>query len=170
MRIPAGGFAASVDARGRGFTLIEVMMVVLIMGIVMAAGIPSIVSAVRKEGMRKAVSDVVAACEKARAQAIMSGQTAQLHFRPQEGTISVSGGGGGFSGKLPENVAFEMLDINLVEYYGAEEASVRFFPDGRCDEMVAILLSDKGERRAVALEITTSLPAVYDDPRQLLSQ
>ena len=169
MKLPAVGVAATANLRRRGFTLIELMMVVLIMGIVMAAGIPSLMSSARKEGMRKAVSDVVMACEKARANAIISGTTTEVHFRPQDGTVSVKGGSG-FSEKLPENIAFEMLDINLAEYYAAEDAAVRFFPDGRCDEMVAVLLSDKGERRAISLEITTSLATVYDDPRKLLSR
>ena len=31
-----------------------------------------------------------------------------------------------------------------------------------------ILVSDKGDRRAVTLEITTGLPTMYDDPRELL--
>jgi hypothetical protein len=74
----------------------------------------------------------------------------------------------GFSAKLPESVAFEMLDVNLMEFNAAEDAKVQFFPDGRCDEMTVILVSDKGERRAVTLEITTSLATMYNDPRELL--
>jgi prepilin-type N-terminal cleavage/methylation domain-containing protein len=183
------GFERGVwDSGRRAFTLIEIMMVVAIIGIVMAAGIPSLYSAMRKEGMRKAVSDVVSACEKARAQAIMSGTTAEVHFRPQEGTISVGAASAaadsnagdvgdnpaptrssaGFSAKLPDNVAFEMLDVNMMEFNAAEEASVKFYPNGTCDELVVVLVSDKNERSAVTLEITTGLTSVYDDPRKLL--
>ena len=78
----------SVRAQGvrrEAFTLIEIMVVVAIMGIVLAAGIPSIYNGMRKEGIRKAVSDVMEACEKARAQAIMTGRTSEVHFRRKTG-------------------------------------------------------------------------------------
>ena len=42
----------------RGFTLLEIMVVVAIMGLIMAMGVPSILSALKKDGMRKAVSDL----------------------------------------------------------------------------------------------------------------
>ena len=194
MKILAGLKQLSSWQRRRtgAFTLIEIMVVVGIMGIVLAMGIPSIVGAFRQEGIRKAMNDLVTACEKARAQAIISGAVTEVHIMPQEGTITVgqsssttSGGidsgdmsgdeGGavqesftGFSAHLPGNVAFEMLDVNLVEYSQLEEARVRFFPNGSCDEMVAILVSDTGDRRVVTLEITTGLTTVLDDPRKLL--
>lgn len=191
------GFARRPQTDGsrqwHAFTLIEIMMVVAIIGIVMAAGIPSIVSALNKEGIRKATNDLLEACEKARAQAIINGVTAVVDFRPLEGSFSIGAAGSpadsdradsaslagegnptpprafsSFGAKLPDDVKFEMLDVNLAELSMAETAQVRFFPNGTCDEMVAILVSDKGERRVVTLEITTGLPTLFDDPRKLL--
>ena len=58
---------------------------------------------------------------------------------------------------MPENIAFEMLDINLSEYRESEWARVKFYPNGTSDEMTVIFLSDKNERRMIQLEVTTGL-------------
>jgi prepilin-type N-terminal cleavage/methylation domain-containing protein len=148
---------------GRGaYTLIEIMIVVGIMGIVMSMGIPAFYSALRKEGLRRAVDEVVGACNKARAQAIMSGTTAELRFRPLEKAFSTEG----FSGQLPDNVNFEMLDVNFVEFKEWDAARVRFYPNGTCDEMTLVLRSDKNEYRLISLEITTGLASVENDPQK----
>ena len=52
-----------------GFTLIELMMVVAIVGLMMATGVPAFLSVTREAPLRKAVNDVVEICGHARAQA-----------------------------------------------------------------------------------------------------
>ena len=54
-------------ARARGFTMIELMVVIAIMAITLTIGVPAFVRALHKEGMRKAQSDLLEACQKARA-------------------------------------------------------------------------------------------------------
>jgi prepilin-type N-terminal cleavage/methylation domain-containing protein len=152
-----------VHGAGRhAFTLIEIMIVVGIMGIVMGMGIPAFYSAVRREGMRKAVNDVVEACNKARAQAIMSGRNSEVRFHPPERSFSTEG----FSGQLPGNVYIEMLDVNFTEFKDWDDARVRFYPNGMCDEMTLVLRSDKNEYRLISLEITTGLTSVETDPQK----
>ncbi|HTX21792.1 MAG TPA: prepilin-type N-terminal cleavage/methylation domain-containing protein [Candidatus Aquilonibacter sp.] len=72
------------DCRHRAFTLIELMVVLAIIGLIMAMGIPSLMMTVRKEGMRKGVSDVMDACSEARARAIFQGKTTEVVFYPQQ--------------------------------------------------------------------------------------
>jgi len=60
------------------------MVVVAIIGLILAMGIPSLLMAVRKEGMRKGVSDVMDACSEARARAIYQGKPTELVLYPQE--------------------------------------------------------------------------------------
>ena len=63
----------------RGFTLMEIMMVVAIMGLVMAMGMPSIISNSKRQGMRKALFDLTKICQNAREQAILSGQRTSVN-------------------------------------------------------------------------------------------
>jgi prepilin-type N-terminal cleavage/methylation domain-containing protein len=167
--------------RFSGFTLIEIMLVVGILGIVMTMGLPTIYRLTKKEDLRKAVSDIVEVCSNARAQAILRGTTVTLHIRPQEGRFDISaappvrssgeepdsppttpaaGPRSGLTAQISDHLAFEMVDVNFVEHKDDEEAKVRFFSDGTCDEMIIILRSSKNEYRKIQLEITTSLTMV----------
>ena len=141
----------------RAFTLIEVMIVVAIIGIIMAMGIPSIVRTVRKEGMRKAVSDIMEGCSEARATAILSGTKSALVIHPQEGTMTA----GKFSATIPENVWIELLNVNFgPELMEAEEARVHFYPNGTSDEFTIVLKSDEQEAQKISLEVVTGLADV----------
>jgi prepilin-type N-terminal cleavage/methylation domain-containing protein len=153
----------------KAFTLIEIMIVVGIMGIILAIGIPSIVPVLKKQGMRKAVEDVLEVCRNARARAIFKGVQTEVMFYPLEGRFNIVGASvpegdtpsnnaqSGTSGKIPDTITIEMLDINLQEYRESEWCRVRFHPNGTSDEMTLILCSDKGDRRKIKIEVTTGL-------------
>lgn len=138
------------------FTLIEVMVVVAVIGIIMAMGIPSIVRGMRKEGMRKASSDLVEACNAARAKAILNGTTADLVVRPFDGTVS----GGEFTATFPNNVGIELLWVNFANYLEADSAIVRFYPNGTSDEFTIVLNSDESKPQKISLEVVTGLAIV----------
>lgn len=158
---------------GAAFTLLEIMVVVAIMGVILAAGIPSLYKFVHKEGFRKSVSDIMDVCSAARAQAIISGKTTEVVFYPKEGKCELAGGGGKagaggwvHSAQIEDTTTIEMLDVNLHEYKDADVAQVRFFPNGTSDELTLILRSDKNEWRKISLEITTGLASVNTNPNQ----
>jgi len=76
--------------------------------------------------------------------------------------------GSGLSARLSEKILIEMMDINKLphEFRDDDLARVRFFPNGTCDELTLILVSDQNERREITLEITTGLANVESDPRR----
>jgi prepilin-type N-terminal cleavage/methylation domain-containing protein len=152
----------------RAFTLIEIMIVVGIIGVIMAAGVPTLYRMIKKDGFRRTVNDIAEVCTAARARAIVEGVETEVWFHPKEGTCEVAGGAGGATGGLAtsakiEEAQIQMLDVNLLEYRDAEIAKVRFYPNGTSDEMTIILLSDNNQQRGIVLETTTAMASVLGE-------
>jgi len=155
----------------RAFTLVEVMIVVAILGIVLATGIP-VINSVRKQApMVQTIKELREVFSNARARAIFDGHVKQVVFRPYDRTFALSGGGGGagqpgkskgsgLAGTIDDHLSLEMLDINLMEFKDQELAVVNFYPNGTCDELTIVLRSDENEWRKLSLEVTTALASV----------
>lgn len=166
----------------RAFTLIELMLAISIAAIIMAIGLPGWVKALKKEGLRKAVSDVMEGCSHARAQAILKGVPMEFVIRAADGSISVQpaqlahgaeaaatgnaqstaeGGSwaGNFTGHLSSDVGVKLLYVNFQDKMELPEARVRFFPNGTCDEFTVILFSPSGEKK-INTDIVTGLAEV----------
>lgn len=154
-----------------GFTLIEVMIVVAILGVTMAVSLPAINNLRKHAPMTQTLKELREVCSHARARAIFNGNMTQVAFRPQEGTFSIGGGGGArqgakagkastTSGTIHESLSLEMLDINLMEFKDEPLAVVNFYPNGTCDELTIILHSEENEWRKLSLEVTTGLTTV----------
>jgi prepilin-type N-terminal cleavage/methylation domain-containing protein len=170
--------------RARGFTFIEILMVIGVVAMIMAIGIPAFVQDWRKHPLRAATKDLLEACKQARDHAILHGVTAELVLRG-DGQIAVQAatprvvdefgvaGGGSvpagspFSGRLPEDVGVELLFVNLQDHLEMEEARVRFYPNGTSDEFAIILLHE-GERRMISLEVITGLANLETDPNRFV--
>jgi prepilin-type N-terminal cleavage/methylation domain-containing protein len=177
-----------IRAAGRGgFTMIEIMMVVGILGMVLVMGLPAFIQSIRKDPLRQAMSDIETACSKARAAAILRGwpmelviraETGELRVAPardDRGAVPASAPGQGepiespadqtasqgalFSARLNENVAVKLLYVNLKDQMEAEETRVHFYPNGTSDEFTMIMQAGTGLRK-ISLECVTGLATV----------
>ena len=175
---------STLDPRPRSaFTLIEIMIVVAIMMLIMGMAVPSIYQITKKEGMRRAISDLKDVCSNARAQAIFSGRPVSVKFYPGERRFEVVGSsaptetnpqtgetrttpgpapGTGLTGVFPDDITLEMLDVNMFEYKDSEWAEVKFSEMGTSYEMTIILRDAENKFRKLTLEPTTGLLSVGD--------
>lgn len=167
--------------RIRAFTLVEVMVVIGILAMVLAMGMPSFIQAIRKEPLRKAASDVMEGCTQARARAILRGETTELVIEGGSGRIYVmdstpavgsapgdevagetsppaqmAGVASKFEEQLDPNIAVTLLYVNLKNRMEAPEARVKFFPNGTSDDFTIVLESPSGTRK-VSLDCVTAL-------------
>jgi prepilin-type N-terminal cleavage/methylation domain-containing protein len=169
------------------FTLLELMIVIGIMGMIMTIGLPSFLNMLSKDTMRQAVSDVMEVCSEARAQAIIKGVPSELRFNVHDRTFSIStlavpaqtlnpssefasappemapagSAKSPLTKRIPEDLNIEMLSVNFLEKKDEDEARVRFYPNGTCDEFTIVLQwPEKQLYRKITLDIITSLPDV----------
>jgi prepilin-type N-terminal cleavage/methylation domain-containing protein len=144
--------------KAAGFTLIEIMMVVAIIGLTLTMGLPSFVRVLKKEGMRKAECDLIEACQSARRAAIMNNQTTDLVLYPVEGGFEVPGA---FERtQLPDDIVIDTLGVNFIESKGLDQARVHFFPNGTSDELTIVLHGGDGSYREIDLDTVAALPVV----------
>jgi len=162
-----------------GFTLIEIMVVVGILAMVLALGMPPFLRSLKKDPLRKAVSDITEACGKARELAILHGVPAELVIsasgqlsvsetpaqrtqaddaggaQPGAGSESTAPAGPFFSGQWPADVVqVRLIYVNLKAQDETTETRLHFYPNGTSDEFTIVLETDWGVRK-IPLEWVT---------------
>ena len=158
-RCPKKGRRHSTALPGRdGFTLIEVLVVVAILGLILTIGVPAFVRALHKEGMRKAESDVMEACQKARGGAILKAGTQTLVFHPLDKSFEAPGAYP--LTVLPPEVNIVGFTMNGEEYAPEDNdvITVNFYPKGTSDDFAVILRSaTDGSQCTIFLDEVTAL-------------
>ena len=175
--------------RQDGFTLIEIMIVISIVAVVFAMGVPSLFRVMGKDPMRQAVSDVLEACQHARSEAIVRDTTTELRFDLLEGGIweltvaerpkrqaelagqpdlgaglpPASAAAPFFKAQFSDRIVVDALGVNFKDAIADKEppAPVRFYANGTCDEFAIVMhWLDRQQWRKITLDIITGLPDV----------
>jgi len=130
------------------------MIVVALIGLMAAMGLPPMLKTLQKDGIRKAVADVTTLLGDARSAAILKGKDdTYVSFHPADNRLDSSIGK---SVTLPDGVAMEAIGIDLQDFSESEESRVHFHPDGTCQELTLVLHAGEDWRK-ITLEFSTSL-------------
>jgi len=136
-----------------GFTLVELMLVLTIIGIVVAVGVPSMAKSIRGNRLRLAASTVVKAGRYARSMAIMRQQEVRLAFNVGDGRVEVGGiGDAGFDRRL-DGIKISRIEADGVAP-GPEDKSVTitYSRIGRCTPYVVTLADERNKTMTINVD------------------
>lgn len=163
---PAGGAAVR-----DGFTLIELMVVLMVMAVLSAAIVPSLVAAIRRAGAQSAASRVRDVLEFGSTAAIARRQPVTVQFDtdrracwvsvrrtrlPWRETGDEEAGEGQtlISVQLPESIEMTLLremPLQGSERQSLEQEAIRFWPDGTAETAVIEIADPDGDRYLVGV-------------------
>ena len=127
----------------RGFTLIELMAVILLLAIALTAVTFSFSKSLRSARVAAASRDLVAALRYTRGQAIVKGQQEVLTLNLEDNSYTAPGKG---AHKLPEDMHM-LLTTAEQEVTGGNSGGIRFFADGSSTGGHISVLQDRREWR-----------------------
>lgn len=111
----------------RGFTLLELMVVLVAAALLAGVAVPNMMPAIFTMRMRSATNDVASALRYVRGQALSRGQEAVFFIDVEHNYYRVSGRRKEFG--LPSSIKLALFTAEH-ELTGESGGSIRFFPDG----------------------------------------
>lgn len=136
----------------RGFTVVELIIVLLIAGMIVSLVLPSVSGTLESGRLRAAAGEVRATFTLARTQAASGGRDRVVTFHLDRGTYGVDGE----ERLVPEGVAIASARAGA-ETVEEGDLRVRFFPDGSAEEAEIVLTSRGGGRLRVVVDPLTGI-------------
>jgi type II secretion system protein H len=140
----------------RGFSLLELLLVIAIAGLMAAVAIPSLPGALESARLRGSAGEVRATLTLARTLAVSEARNRSVAFDLDRGEYGIDGDAR--KGLLPEG-------IRLAAVRPGESAAergvvrVRFYPDGSADEAEVSISSSGGGRMRIRVDPLTGIVA-----------
>lgn len=133
----------------QGFTLIELMVTLAVLGTVLAFSIPNLVSYAASNNLKGACDNIVSQLRLAREKAIATGQVQEFHLAPNYMNCDYHIHNNSIvdpKWKLPRNVSFYNYTSTIV---------FNMQPDGRCEQSGTVILQDhRGRRDTVSVQLS----------------
>jgi general secretion pathway protein H len=116
--------AASRQISGRAFSLVELVVVIAIVGLLLAASVPASVRFYESIQYKQAIRDVITMLASARLKAVNSGAAQDVIINPQTRVVRLNSN----VQQLPVNFRIEVS--SAAEVNRKAEGVIRFYPDG----------------------------------------
>jgi general secretion pathway protein H len=143
----------------RGFTLLEMILVLVIAATVAAVAVPNLQPALANMQLRAATRDIASALRYARGQALSRGREAVFSLDVERHVYQVSGRRKDYS--LPASVQFGLFTAET-ELSGEGQGSIRFYPDGSSTGG-RVSLDAAGKRRLVDVNWLTGAVVIREE-------
>jgi general secretion pathway protein H len=111
----------------KGFTLIEMMLVLVIAALMAGVAAPSLMPAITAARFRSAVDDVVSGLRFVRSEALIHGHESVFVLDIDHHAYQLSGKRRNYL--LPDSIELELFTAEQ-ERLGARQGGIRFYPDG----------------------------------------
>jgi len=122
--LSGGRSRASTPEAGCGFTLVELMVAITIVGMVLAVSVPASIRFYESMQYRQATRDVVSTLASARLKAVSSGRAQDVALNPETKVLRLNKD----EQQLPQK--FRILIHSAREFNRAKEGVIRFYPEG----------------------------------------
>lgn len=115
-------------ALGQGFTLLEMILVLVIAAVVAAVAVPNMQPAIVSMQLRAATQDVASALRHTRGQALSRGREAEFVLNVRQHFYRVSGRNKPYA--LPDSVKLSLFTADVLTDEDGEQGRIVFYPDG----------------------------------------
>ena len=156
--------------RNSGWTLLEVMIVILIIGILASLAIPNMMEAIEKRKAQDALSRLKGTLQEAQRNAIKMGKECRVSINTNENgytTHSVSIADSTYAGCLSQEVSFP--GITVTENLPNNGETISFSYRGNTTNIVTIIVESPNARTKYCLVVSNFLgimrSGVYDESR-----
>ncbi|OVE76175.1 type II secretion system protein GspH [bacterium E08(2017)] len=137
----------------KGFTLVEVLLVLVIVGIVSAVVLPNLAQSLKGNRLRVATRTVVKAGRYARSIAVLKQKPITLTFQLKDSTLTVGGGDekDNITRKL-ERINIQSVNIGSDENSGDGNVNVVYQTNGRCEPYELVLVDEEGRSTKIVVD------------------
>jgi len=144
---------------GAGFTLLEMLIVLVIAAILMATVVPNFGPAIARAQLYSATRDIASALRHTRGQAMITKRDALFELNTEQHSYRVTGRAKAYS--LPPEIALSLY-TTTTETVGETTGRIRFFPDGSATGGRVTLTASK-QKRVVDVNWLTGEVRMGDD-------